>query len=235
MTFVMFGTLMAFVIKRVKGVGKNEESWMRVSKAKAAHNRRKILAAAARLFRERGIGATGVDAITAVAGLTHGAVYSQFGSKEAIAAEAISGALTGSEHVWQRLAEREGRQQAFPAIVAQYLSRDHRDYAGRGCVLAALGSEIGRQPNSVREAFTEVLKDALKFLAATMPKHRSSRGYDDAIAAFVAMAGALILARAVNDETLSRRILKTTAKRVIDSSHLKRGARCSPRSRTKAS
>ena len=62
---------------------------MRVSKEKAAHNRAQILNAAARLFRERGIGATGVDAITDDAGLTHGAVYSQFGSKEAIAVEAI--------------------------------------------------------------------------------------------------------------------------------------------------
>ena len=55
-----------------------------------------FVAAAARLFRERGIGATGVDVITEDAGLTHGAVYSQFGSKEAIAVEAIRGALQGS-------------------------------------------------------------------------------------------------------------------------------------------
>src|SRR5208337_4083718 len=113
------------------------------------------------LFRERGISATGVDAITEDAGLTHGAVYSQFGSKEAIAAEAIRGALMGSEHLWQRLLERKGRKNAFAAIVAAYLCREHRDFAGKGCVVAALGSEIGRQPDRVREAFTEELKEAL--------------------------------------------------------------------------
>ena len=167
------------------------------------------------LFRERGISATGVDAITEAAGLTHGAVYSQFGSKEAIAAEAMREALAGSVRLWRRLLERNRRGNAFPAIVAGYLSRDHRDSAGRGCVVAALGSEIAKQPERVRDAFTAELEVALDFLARLMPRTGRSRGYDDAIAAFAFLAGALILARAVNDWGLSNRILEATAKRVI--------------------
>jgi TetR/AcrR family transcriptional repressor of nem operon len=189
---------------------------MRVSKEQAAQNRQKILTAASRLFRERGIGATGVDAITADAGLTHGAVYSQFGSKEAIAAEAMREALAGSRRIWQRLLERNGREKVFPAIVAGYLSRDHRDSASRGCLVAALGSEIAKQPESVREAFTAELEEGLDFLAGLMPRTGDAHSYDDAIAAFASMAGALILARAVSDEGLSNRILEATAKRVIN-------------------
>jgi len=188
---------------------------MRVSKEQAAQNRQKILNAAGRLFRERGISATGVDAITEDAGLTHGAVYSQFGSKEAIAAEAIREALVGSKRLWRRLVEREGQRKALSAIVAAYLSPEHRDSAGRGCVVAALGSEIARQPDTVRDAFTEELKDAIEFLAGLMPGDDPSRSYDDAIVAFASMAGALILARAVSDQGLSNRILKTTARRVV--------------------
>jgi TetR/AcrR family transcriptional repressor of nem operon len=188
---------------------------MRVSKERAAQNRRKIVTAAARLFRERGIGATGVDAISEDAGLTHGAVYSQFGSKEAIAAEALREALAGSGRLWRRLLEREGPVKAFPAIVAQYLSRDHRDSAGRGCVLAALGSEIARQPELVRETFTAEFKDLAELLAGVMPRTSRSRSYDDAIVTFASMAGALILARAVSDESLSNRILKATARHVL--------------------
>jgi TetR/AcrR family transcriptional repressor of nem operon len=198
---------------------------MRVSKEKAAQNRQDIVTAAARLFRERGVSATGVDAITEDAGLTHGAVYSQFGSKEAIAAEAIRLAFTGSKRRWQRLAERKGVEKAFAAIVANYLSRDHRDAPGQGCVVAALGSEIARQPQSVREAFTEEFKNGLAFLAEVMPGDDSSGRYEDAIAAFAGMAGALILARAVSDETLSDLILKTTAKRLTDPSNLQRATR----------
>jgi TetR/AcrR family transcriptional repressor of nem operon len=187
---------------------------MRVSKEQAAKNRRKILASAARLFRERGIGATGVDAITADAGLTHGAVYSQFGSKEAIATETMGEAMAGSRRLWQRLLERRGRGKVFPAIVAAYLSPEHRDAAGRGCVVAALGGEIGKQPEQVREAFTAAFKDGIEFLAEVMPRSNGSRSYDDAIMVFASMAGALILARAVSDEDLSNRILKTTVRRV---------------------
>jgi TetR/AcrR family transcriptional repressor of nem operon len=190
---------------------------MRVSKEQAAQNRQDILTAAARLFREQGVSATGVDSITRDVSLTHGTVYSQFGSKEAIAAEAIRLALRGSEHLWQRLVERKGAKQAFPAIVAAYLSRDHRDSPGRGCAVAALGSEIARQPQSVREAFTAEFKDALAFLAGVMPGEDPSGRYEDAIAAFASMVGALILARAVNDEPLSDRILQVTTKRVTQS------------------
>ena len=188
---------------------------MRVSKEQAAQNHRKIVTAASRLFRERGIGATGVDAITEDAGLTHGAVYSQFGSKEAIAAEAMHEALAGSRRLWRRLLQRNGRRKTFPAIVARYLSRDHRDDIGTGCVVAALGSEIAKQPERVRDAFTVELEEALEFLAGLMPRSGDAHGYDDAIAAFAIMAGALILARAVSDEHLSNRILEATAKRVI--------------------
>ena len=86
---------------------------MRVSKEQAAQNRQHILTAATRLFREHGIHATGVDAITKEAGLTHGSLYSQFGSKEAIAVEAIHFAVTRSKHLWRRAAERQRRWFSF--------------------------------------------------------------------------------------------------------------------------
>jgi len=198
---------------------------MRVSKEKAAQNREQILTAAARLFREQGIGATGVDSITDDAGLTHGAVYSQFGSKEAIAAEAVRLALTRSKHLWDRMAERRGKKKVFPAIVARYLSAAHRDHAGQGCVIAAIGSEIARQPRSVRDSFTHEFKHSLEYLADLMRENDSARSTEDAIAAFVSMVGALIIARAVNDETLSDLILKSTAKRVVQRARVRRRAR----------
>src|SRR5207237_1031538 len=94
--------------------------------------------------------------------------------------------------------------------------REHRDFAGQGCVAAALGSEIARQPKRVRDAFTTELKEALKFLAEVMPGSDSSASYDDAIAAFVSMAGALMLARAVSDKAVADHILNSTAQLIID-------------------
>jgi TetR/AcrR family transcriptional regulator, transcriptional repressor for nem operon len=188
---------------------------MRVSKEKAARNRTQILAAAARLFRENGIRATGVDSISEGAGLTHGAFYSQFESKEALTAEAIRLALGRSKRAWQRAAERKRRSDAFRSIVAGYLSPEHRDSPGRGCVVAALGPSIARQPRRVREAFTRELEDAVDLLARLVPGNDPSRRREDAIAAFACMTGALILARAVADQRFSGQILAAATKRVI--------------------
>lgn len=204
---------------------------MRVSKEQAAQNRQHILTAATRLFREHGIHATGVDAITKEAGLTHGGLYSQFGSKEAIAAEAIRFAVTRSKRVWQQAVEREPGTKAFRSIVEGYLSREHRDEPGQGCVVAALGADIARQPHSVREAFTKELEDVFEFLAQLMPGDDPSRRFDDAIAAFAGMTGALILARAVNDETLAERVLQATTKRITQRTEVRKPARRTKRIR----
>lgn len=103
---------------------------MRVSKAPAAQNRQRIVAAATRLFREQGIQAIGVAAITHEAGLTHSGFYSQFESKEAIVIEAIRFALTRAKHLWQHTAERKPGPQALRDIIESYLSRAHRDAPG---------------------------------------------------------------------------------------------------------
>jgi TetR/AcrR family transcriptional repressor of nem operon len=187
---------------------------VRVSKEKSAENRRRVLTAAARLFRENGIDSSGVDAITERAGLTHGAFYSQFDSKEAVAAEAILLALDGSRHLFQHAAEGKNRRKALATIVDAYLACAHRDSPGDGCVIAALGPDIARQPNRVRDAFTRGLKKSLALLADLVPGQTGPRRYEEAMATLACLAGALILARAVNEAALSRRILEAAARRV---------------------
>ena len=187
---------------------------MRVSKEKAAENRRQIVYAAARLFREQGIDATGVDSITREAGLTHGAVYSRFGSKEAITTESRRLAFKGSKRAWLRVAANKGRKKVFPAIVESYLTPAHRDHPGTGCFVAALGSDISRQTTNIRKTFTEELKEFLDFLAELSASDDHSITLDDAIVAFASMAGALMLARAVTDEALSDRILAAATRSI---------------------
>lgn len=189
---------------------------MRVSKETVAHNREQILTAAARMFREQGITATGVDSITRAAGLTHGGLYSQFGSKEAIAAEAIHYAAARSERRWRRAAERGAGAPILPSIIETYLAPAHRDAPGHGCVIASLAADVAHQSKTVRKAFTRELKNTLEFLARQMPGNSSARRFESAAAAFSTMVGALILARAVNDSTLSEQILSAAAARTVD-------------------
>jgi len=184
---------------------------MRVSKQAAAENRRRILTAAARLVREQGIYGAGVDAITEAAGLTHGAFYSQFESKEAVVAEALSIALDESRESWARDASGKDKCEILERIIGLYLSPRHRDSLGAGCAVAALGSDIARQPKRIRAVFTTRLEESLESLAQLAPARTASRRYDMAIRIFSEMLGALILARAVDDKALSRRILQTVA------------------------
>ncbi|MBK1660626.1 TetR/AcrR family transcriptional regulator [Paracraurococcus ruber] len=171
---------------------------MKVTKAKAAENRERILAGAARLFREQGVSGVGVDALAEAAGLTHGSLYSQFGSKERLAEAALQHALTTS-------AARLGDARSLEDYVARYLTADHRDRRGDGCVVAALGSEMPRHAMALRRGFTGAVRAMVGRIAGLLPAGRSSE--DAALAAAATMVGALTLARAVDDPALSDRIL----------------------------
>jgi TetR/AcrR family transcriptional repressor of nem operon len=173
------------VIKRVK---------MRVSKQKSAENRERILTEAARLFRERGLAGVGVDALTEAAGLTHGSLYSQFGSKDGLAAEALRHAFAG-------IAEKYAEVDTLAAYAARYLSQSHRDRAGSGCAVAALASDMPRQSDAVRGSFTDGVRAMLARVAAMQPAG------DDALATVATLVGALMLARAVDDPELSTQFL----------------------------
>jgi len=180
---------------------------MRVSREKAAENRERILSAAARLFRERGLSGVGVDALTEAAGLTHGSLYSQFGSKDRLAAEALEYALAGTAARMDRIGD-------LADYAARYLSAAHRDAPGGGCSLAALGCEMPRQSEPVRHVFTEGVRRVTARLAALLPGRDKRRREDGALAVMATMVGALVLARAVDDPELSDRILAVSRARL---------------------
>jgi TetR/AcrR family transcriptional repressor of nem operon len=171
---------------------------MRVSKEQAATNRARILSEAAKMFRERGLAGTGVDALAAAAGMTHGSLYSQFGSKERLAAEALSHAFEGS-------AARSEQAVDIAGYVASYLSARHRDQPGTGCVLATLGPEVARQDGALRTSFTAGLRRMIARIGRLLPERRDRE--DEALGVAATLVGAMVLARAVDDPALSERIL----------------------------
>jgi TetR/AcrR family transcriptional repressor of nem operon len=173
---------------------------MRVSREKSAQNRERILNEAARLFRERGLDGVGVDALTEAAGLTHGSLYSQFGSKEQLSAQALERAFAGA-------AAKAPPGESLSSFAARYLSARHRDAPGDGCTLAALGCEMPRQGAAVRSAFTQGLQGSIARLAALLPAGAKKQREDQALACLATLVGALVLARAVDQPALSDRIL----------------------------
>lgn len=173
---------------------------MKVSKEKAAENREKIVGEAARLIRERGFLGVGVDELAEAAGLSYGSLYSHFGSKEGLMAEAVKQASTDFATVM-------GDKKTMAAYVAQYLSAEHRDNPGHGCSVATLACEMPRQSKAVRRAFTENVKGAIARIGSRFTAARKGTREDDVLAAVSMLVGAMVMARGVDDLALSDRIL----------------------------
>src|SRR3979490_1853008 len=117
---------------------------MKVSREQAAANRERVVEVAGKLFRERGFDGIGVADLMQAAGLTHGGFYGHFKSKDDLAAQACSRGPGRPSQKWARRAELSAGD-ARAELIKQYLSEAHRDASGNGCVLAALGSDAGRQ------------------------------------------------------------------------------------------
>ena len=180
---------------------------MRVTREQADQNRERVLDAAAKLFRERGFSGIGVAELMKSAGLTHGGFYGQFESKEDLMAQACARAFEGSLDRWRDLAARSP-ESPLPAVVKSYLSRAHRDQPGDGCVVAALGAEAAREGPALRRAVTDGTKALLEMLSELAPGKSKAARRQQAAATFASMVGAMVLARAVDDDALSKEILQ---------------------------
>lgn len=181
---------------------------MRYPAAETAEKHAKILEAASRMFRDRGFSDVSVAEIMKATGLTHGPFYNHFSSKHALIVEAIRHAST---QTLAGLDEAEPTEAGKAAYRADYLSTAHRDNKAEGCLIAALASEIGREP-SVRPAVTGHIKVLIDKMASKFPwpVKRDARG--DTIRLVATMLGAVIMARAVDDEALSAEILREAAR-----------------------
>lgn len=186
---------------------------MRVSKAKAEESRERILRTAGRLFREKGFDGVGVAELMKAAGLTNGAFYGHFASKDDLVAKSCGRVMAGPRDPWEALSEDEVSLDAF---VGDYLSPGHARARGEGCMFAALGGDVARQSEIARTAFTRNLAARIDALAPRMDDDRSVSRREQAVFTLAAMAGALMLARAVNDPDLSRELLDATRGRLLD-------------------
>lgn len=190
---------------------------MKVTREEAARNRERIIDAAARLFREKGFDGIGVAGLMKEASLTHGGFYGHFGSKDDLEVQACRHALARSLSLWEKRADA-APDDPLAAITDAYLTVRHRDDPGAGCLLAALGPDLSRRSPGVRRVTTEYLNAAFGLLAKLVPGRSKAARRRKAIATYAGLVGALVLARAVDDDVLSREILDTV-REAVPSSH----------------
>ena len=166
----------------------------------AKHDR--IVKEASRLFRERGFEDVTVGEVMKAAGLTHGAFYAHFDSKQELQEAAIAyGQALSASRARSHGSTEKGRQD----YADRYLSVRHRDNPGDGCTMAALAPEVARATPGLKAAFERGLEEIL-----------SAGGGDrkEAIFQTAALLGGVALARAVKDENLSNEILESIRQKI---------------------
>ena len=173
---------------------------MKVSREQVLENKKAILKAAGRLFRERGFEAVTVADVMKSAGLTHGGFYGYFKSKDDL--------------IGRALAEVLGPATSPPADLAayaeRYLSPAHRNNVAGGCPVAALASETIRQPGDARAEMTVALRRHIEHLSRIAPGADEADKRRAAIGTWASMVGAMILARVSDESKFSDEILNET-------------------------
>ena len=177
---------------------------MRYGKEHKQATRRRIIQTAGHRFKRDGIDGSGVATLMADAGLTNGAFYAHFASKDDLVATAIADQLREQRASFsERVPGRAGVEQ----YVREYLSVQHRDNPGDGCPSAALLDEIGRCTDATRQAYTDGLLAVIDDVAARLAPHDPQSARVKTLSVFALMAGTLQLSRALADRQLADEVL----------------------------
>jgi TetR/AcrR family transcriptional repressor of nem operon len=175
---------------------------MRYPAEETAAKHERIVREASRLFRERGFEDVTVGEVMKAAGLTHGAFYAHFDSKQALQEAAVAyGQALSAGRMRSHGATKKGRK----AYADSYLSPGHRDSAGDGCTMASLAQEVSRSSPEIKAAFEQGLEE---ILAA------SGLSRKEAIVEAATLLGGIVLARAVRNTKLSGEILAAVREKV---------------------
>lgn len=185
---------------------------IRSAAKEASHER--IVDAAARAIRRSGYGGTGVADIMKEAGLTHGAFYAHFASREAMLAEAADRAGAESNALAARVIATVPPGESLQALAETYLSKAHVQGMETGCPISALGSEMPRQSPEVRRAATLRIKEMIDLVARQFPDWGQPAAHERALVTVSTLVGTLILARAVDDPALSEALCSESLKRL---------------------
>ena len=189
---------------------------MRYGKDQKEATRQRIVEAAGRRFKQDGIDGAGVAAVMSDAGLTNGAFYGHFTSKEDLVANVLADQLRAQRH---SLDSQPSDRAGLEAFIRAYLSPQHRDQCADGCPSAALLDEIARRPAATRQVFTDELMGEIDDIASRLDPTDVDAARTHALTIFGLMIGTLQLARALTDRELSDQLLARgveTALKLLD-------------------
>ncbi|OBB64919.1 TetR/AcrR family transcriptional regulator [Mycobacterium sp. 852014-50255_SCH5639931] len=177
----------------------------RYDTAHKVETRRRIIERAGQRLKRDGIDGSGIAALMADAGLTNGAFYAHFGSKNDLVASVVSDQLRNQAAAMTALPPGGESLEHF---IREYLSADHRDRPAIGCPSAALLDEIGRCDRAIRASYTQGAQAIIDAVAAHLSPDDPAAARSRATGLFTLLVGSLQLARAVTDPELSGDVLE---------------------------
>jgi TetR/AcrR family transcriptional regulator, transcriptional repressor for nem operon len=176
--------------------------------------RQRVLSEAAAAIRTLGPDGIGVAELMARAGLTHGAFYAHFESKEDLVAHAVAHMF---EETYQRFFTRTEHPDpaiAIEKLIDAYLSTRHREHPERGCPLPSLAGELARMSGAARENFAAGLRRLTTAVAKRIRDFGRADADDIASSVVAEMAGALVLSRAAADQSEADAFLETSRRSI---------------------
>ena len=179
------------------------------SRANKRQHHEQIVGLAASRFREDGVDRVGVADVMHDAGLTHGGFYRHFESRDELVAEAVERALHDGGEAMAAVADSP--HDPLAAVIDAYLSVAHRDGLATSCAVTTLAADVARSNPRARAAYTGQVGVYIEMLVRLLPAGTGDRRRATAITALSTLVGAVSMARAVNDEGLSREILASAA------------------------
>jgi TetR/AcrR family transcriptional regulator, transcriptional repressor for nem operon len=180
------------------------------SKAEKTETHKRIVRIAAKRMREEGLQGVGIAELMKEAGLTVGGFYKHFRSRDDLVREAVQSAFGGMKRQLEEDA-KAGQPPSYAKLIDDYLTEEHRDYPGTGCAFSALTAEIARGDERTRAIASEQIGKNFQLIADLIPGKDRRAARARAILTFSALVGAMSLARAVSDETVSSEILESVA------------------------
>lgn len=189
---------------------------MRYASDQKEKTRAKILKAAGKVFRRNGYHAAGLDKVMEEAGLTAGAFYAHFDSKQALLAEALNHAALEVRSLREPVLDGLSGDDWLDSFLSRYLSLSHCRQIEDGCPMPALVSEVSRADESVKQSFETIVRQLMGKLASHARDDgcavNSASAKERALAALSMCVGGLGLARSVRDESLADQILESCRK-----------------------
>ncbi|NNP71680.1 transcriptional regulator [Acinetobacter defluvii] len=165
--------------------------------------RQELLAISGQLAKKNGFQTTGVDSFMKAAGVTSGAFYSHFSSKNELFKALLENELQRSVHLWQKNPHDE-LAAWVDFELERYLSEQHLNHPDQGCILPTLATEVARADNEIKLAYQQELIRGYQLFEQHLGDAQLAWGF------MTQLVGAILLARSMLDDNIRRSILESS-------------------------